>query len=91
MEISLESQTPPSKVFTDRGGSKYDEAIRHTIQNPNEWFRVIAVPLEKRNSAYSTASAIRQGRLGNIPEGANIDIICRRVNDEIVLFMKCNA
>ena len=47
MEISLQSQTPPSKVFTDRGGSKYDEAIRHTMDNPNEWFRVISVPLEK--------------------------------------------
>tara|TARA_A100001035_G_C27674311_1_gene449896 strand:+ start:90 stop:365 length:276 start_codon:yes stop_codon:yes gene_type:complete len=91
MDISLHAQTPPSKVFTDRGGSKYDVAIKHTMDNPNEWFRVVSVPVEKRNSAYSTASAIRQGRLGNIPKGANIEIICRRVNDEIVLFMKCNA
>ena len=32
MEINLQSQTPPSKVFTDRGGSKYDEAIEYGIK-----------------------------------------------------------
>jgi hypothetical protein len=91
MDISIEAQTPPSKVFTDRGGSKYDMAIQHAIENTGEWFRVISVPVEKRSSAYSTASAIRQGRLGNIPENANIELVCRRVNDEIVMFIRNNA
>jgi len=37
---------------------------------------------------YSTASAIRGGRLGNIPNGVELEIVCRRVNDRIIMFMK---
>ena len=88
MEINLQSQTPPSKVFTDRGGSKYDEAIATAIANKGEWFRVSSVPVEKRNSICSTASAIRQGRLGNIPSNEQIQLVCRRVDDEVIMFIK---
>ena len=88
MDIDIQQDTPPSKVFTDRGGSKYDIAIQTAMKSRGDWFRVSSVPVEKRNSIYSTASAIRNGRLANIPQGVNIQIICRRVNDEVVMFIK---
>ena len=33
MEISIKPGTPPEKVFTERSGSKYDEAIKTAIAN----------------------------------------------------------
>lgn len=88
MDITITESTPPSKVFTDRGGSKYDEAINLAIENRGTWFQVASVPLDKRDSMYSTASAIRKGRLGNIPESEEIQITCRRVEDKVIMFMK---
>ena len=32
MEISIKPGTPPEKVFTERSGSKYDEAIKTAIK-----------------------------------------------------------
>jgi len=88
MEISIKPGTPPEKVFTERSGSKYDEAIKTAIANKGEWFEVASCPVDKRDSMYSTASAIRNGRLATIPQDENITIVCRRVNDSIVMFIK---
>jgi len=88
MEISIKPGTPPEKVFTERSGSKYDEAINTAIKNRGEWIQVGSAPVSKRDSMYSTASALRGGRLGNIPNGVELEIICRRVNDRIIMFMK---
>jgi len=88
MEISIKPGTPPEKVFTERSGSKYDEAIQTAIKNRGEWIQVGSTPVSKRDSMYSTASALRGGRLGNIPNGVELEIICRRVNDRIIMFMK---
>jgi len=88
MDINVQLTSPPEKVFTSKGGSKYDDAIRIAIENKGEWLRIGAVPIEKRNSIYSTASAIKNGRLGNVPHGESITIICRRVDNEVVMFMK---
>ena len=33
MDINIQQDTPPSKVFTDRGGSKYDIAIKTAINS----------------------------------------------------------
>ena len=88
MDINLVEATPPEKVFTERNGSKYDKVIEHAINNKGTWFQVATVPVENRDSIYSTASAIRKGRLGNIPKGENINITCRRVNDNVVMFIK---
>ena len=88
MDINLVEATPPEKVFTERSGSKYDKVINHAIDNKGTWFQVASVPVENRDSMYSTASAIRKGRLGNIPNGENINITCRRVEDRVVMFIK---
>jgi len=88
VKLNIQPATPPEKVFTDRGGSKYDEAITIALSNPNQWFQVASVPVEKRDSMYSTASAIRKGRLGNIPEGKRLDIMCRRVDNDIIMFIR---
>jgi len=88
MEISIKPRTPPEKVFTERSGSKYDKAINTAIENRGKWIQVGSAPVSKRDSMYSTASAIRGGRLGNIPNGVELEIVCRRVNDRIIMFMK---
>ena len=88
MDISVQLTNPPEKVYTSKGGSKYDEAIKTAINHKGEWLRGGAVPIVKRHSIYSTASAIKNGRLGNIPQGESITVICRRVDDEVVMFMK---
>lgn len=88
VDINIAKATPPEKVHTDRAGSKYDEAIRLAIAERGEWIQVGTTPVENRNSIYSTASAIRGGRLANIPEGENIQIVCRRVDDDVVMFIK---
>jgi hypothetical protein len=88
MEISIKPGTPPEKVFTERSGSKYDKAINTAIENRGKWIQVGYAPVSKRDSMYSTASAIRGGRLGNIPNGVELEIVCRRVNDRIIMFMK---
>ena len=88
MDIEITKATPPEKVHTDRSGSKYDKAIEMAIADKGAWIQVGSVPVENRNSIYSTASAIRGGRLANIPEGENIQIVCRRVDDNVVMFIK---
>jgi len=87
MEISIKPGTPPEKVFTERSGSKYDKAINTAIENRGKWIQVGSAPVSKRDSMYSTASAIRNGRLATIPQDENINIVCRRVNDSIVMFI----
>ena len=87
MGISIKPGTPPEKVFTERSGSNYDEAIKTAIANKGEWFEVASCPVEKRDSMYSTASAIRNGRLATIPENEHINIVCRRVDNRIVMFI----
>ena len=56
----------PRKGAYRKGGSKYDKAIQTAIDNPNEWVEVASTTVENRSSMYSTASAIRGGRLGTI-------------------------
>ena len=79
---------PPTKVYRPVSGSKYDEAINTAIANAGTWFEVAKCPVENRDSMYSTASALRGGRLGNIPDGVELEIMCRRIEDEIVMFMR---
>jgi len=88
MDIDISLNNPPEKVHTERGGSKYDKAIQTAIDNPNEWVEVASTTVENRSSMYSTASAIRGGRLGTIPQGINLQVICRRVDERVVMFMK---
>ncbi len=84
-------KNPPSKLQTDRSGSKYDKLILHAINNPEEWYLIAKGPKENRNSLYSTASAIRSGRLGNIPTGKSIELKTRRVMDEMHLYIRGNS
>ena len=88
MDIQITKAAPPEKIITDRSGSKYDKAIELAIENKREWIQVGSVAVENRNSIYSTASAIRGGRLANIPAHEKVIITCRRVEDRVVMFMK---
>jgi hypothetical protein len=74
---------PPSKLVTDNRGSKYDVFFETALSNPNEWFLVASAPISARQTVYSTASAIRSGRLGNMPEVSEgrFEIIVRRVDE----------
>lgn len=81
-------ENPPVKLQTDRSGSKYDKFIEHCLENRDTWFKIASAPRSKRNSLYSTASAIRSGRLGNIPAGEKIEVMVRRVDDVMNLYMR---
>ena len=75
--------TPPAKLVTDKKESKYDIFFRTALESPNEWFLIASAPISARDTVYSTASAIRSGRLGNMPSvntGA-FEIIVRRVDE----------
>ena len=74
---------PPSKLVTDNRGSKYDIFFETALNNPNDWFMVASAPVSARQTVYSTASAIRSGRLGNMPKVSegNFEIIVRRVDE----------
>ena len=86
--IDIQQATPPARIGGRLAYSKYDEAINTAINNKNTWFKVTTTPLANRQSLYSTASAIRQGRLGNVPDGEKIEVMCRRVDNEIVMFIQ---
>ena len=75
---------PPSKLVTDNRGSKYDVFFETALNNPNEWFMVASAPVSARQTVYSTASALRSGRLGNMPEVSKgrFEVIVRRVDDK---------
>jgi hypothetical protein len=86
--LDIRQENPPTKLHTENRGSKYDTAINTALESPNTWYRVASTTVENRDSMYSTASALRGGRLGNVPAGKNIEVMVRRVDDEIVLFIK---
>ena len=81
-------ENPPEKLQVAKKGSKYDAAIKAASENPGVWYKVASVPNANRSSMYSTASAIRGGRLGNIPDGKRIEVMVRRVEDEVNLYIK---
>jgi len=87
-KLDIRQENPPAKLQTENRGSKYDEAITTALENTGTWYRVTSTTVENRDSMYSTASALRGGRLGNVPTGKNIEVMVRRVDDEIVLFIK---
>ena len=74
---------PPTKLITDNRGSKYDIFFETALKNPNEWLLVASAPVSARQTVYSTASALRSGRLGNMPEVSKgrFEVIVRRVDD----------
>lgn len=87
--IDIRQENPPAITYGSRQRvSKYNEAIKLALENKHTWFRVASTPVENRNSMYSTASAIRDGRLGDVPTGEKVQVMCRRVEDEIVLFIQ---
>lgn len=75
--------TPPAKLVTDKKESKYDIFFRTALDSPNEWFLIASAPISARDTVYSTASAIRSGRLGNMPtlNHGEFEIIVRRVDE----------
>jgi|TARA_R100000353_G_scaffold95958_1_gene70237 hypothetical protein len=86
--LELRQENPPAKLHTENRGSKYDVAINTALENTGTWYRVASTTVENRDSMYSTASALRGGRLGNVPADKSIEVMVRRVDDEIVLFIK---
>ncbi len=79
---------PPTKQQRVSSGSKYDKLILYAINNPDEWYLIAKSCTDNRDSLYSTASAIRSGRLGNIPSGRVVELKTRRVMNEIHLYIK---
>ena len=81
-------ENPPEKLQVAAKGSKYDAAIETAVANPGIWYKVASGPNSNRSSMYSIASAIRGGRLGNIPDGERIEVMVRRVEDEVNLYIR---
>ena len=61
--LELRQENPPAKLHTENRGSKYDVAINTALENTGTWYRVASTTVENRDSMYSTASALRGGRL----------------------------
>lgn len=80
--------TPPAKLVTDKKESKYDIFFSTALDSPNEWFLIASAPISARDTVYSTASAIRSGRLGNMPtlNHGEFEIIVRRVDENGLSF-----
>jgi|TARA_B100000902_G_scaffold258056_1_gene244314 hypothetical protein len=80
--------TPPAKLVTDKKESKYDIFFSTALDSPNEWFLIASAPISARDTVYSTASAIRSGRLGNMPRlnHGEFEIIVRRVDENGLSF-----
>jgi hypothetical protein len=83
MSIGMKPVKTIPQAKKGKRGSKYDAVLKQFVQSDS---KIVELTSEEEIT-YSLAAALRQ-RIGDNEEFSNIDVVTRRIDDKIMVYLK---